>query len=70
MFSARTSCPECNRGPVVDLADLLYSPRVNYFRCRACGCWWMVPKEANEPATKSRILLGNPNAPVNTKHEG
>jgi hypothetical protein len=28
----------------------------------------MVPKEANEPATKSRILLGNPNAPVNIKH--
>jgi hypothetical protein len=62
MSSARTTCPECDGdGPnVVDLADLLYSPRVDYFKCRACGCWWMVPKDADEPAT--RIVLGNPNA--------
>jgi Pyruvate/2-oxoacid:ferredoxin oxidoreductase delta subunit len=67
MSSARTTCPECDRyGPnVVDLADLLYSPRVDYFRCRACGCWWMVPKNADEPAT--RIVLGNPNASVIVK---
>jgi hypothetical protein len=60
MSSARTTCPECNGGGpnVVDLADLLYSPRFDYFRCRACGCWWMVPKDADEPAT--RIVLGNP----------
>ena len=36
MSSARTACPECSgSGPnVVDLADLLYSPRFDYFRCR------------------------------------
>jgi hypothetical protein len=58
MSSARTTCPECGgKGPnVVDLADLLYSPRVDYFRCRACGCWWMVPKDADEPA--KRICSG------------
>jgi hypothetical protein len=70
MSSARTTCPECGgNGPnVVDLADLLYSPRVDYFRCRACGCWWMVPKDADEPA--KRIVLGNPNASVIVKQAG
>ena len=68
MPSARTTCPECDceGAAVIDLADLLYSPRVDYFRCRACGCWWMVPKHANEPAT--RIVLGNPNSSANAKH--
>jgi hypothetical protein len=58
-MSARTMCPECDRvgSNVVDLADVLYSPRFDYFKCRACGCWWMVPKHANEPAT--RVVLGN-----------
>jgi hypothetical protein len=70
MSSARTTCPECGgNGPdVVDLADLLYSPRVDYFKCRACGCWWMVPKDADEPAT--RIVLGNPTASVIAKQAG
>jgi hypothetical protein len=68
MSSARTLCPECTRGTVVDLADLLYSPRVHYFRCRACGCWWMVPKDASEQPT--RIVLGNPNGSVSTKQMG
>jgi hypothetical protein len=59
MASARTECPECRGHSIVDLADLLYAPRVDYFRCRECFCWWMVPKNADEPAT--RIVLGNPN---------
>jgi len=64
MSSARTACPECGgNGPnVVDLADLLFSPQFDYFRCRACGCWWMVPKDADEPATC--VVLGNPNGAV------
>jgi hypothetical protein len=41
----------------VDLQDVLYSSRVDFFRCRACLCWWMVPKGADEPAT--RIVLGD-----------
>jgi hypothetical protein len=57
MGSARTECPECDGLDVVDLADILYSPRVDYFRCRACGCWWMVPKDAVESG--SRVILGN-----------
>jgi hypothetical protein len=67
MSPARTTCPECDgKGPtVVDLADLLYSPKSDYFRCRACGCWWMVPKHADEPST--RIVLGNPKASVIVK---
>jgi hypothetical protein len=68
MGSARTQCPECDGLNVVDLGDLLYSPRVDYFRCRGCGCWWMVPKHAEEPAT--RIILGNPNATVNARKAG
>jgi hypothetical protein len=62
MGSARTECPECDGPDVVDLADLLYSPTVDYFRCRVCGCWWMVPKGADEPAT--RVILGNPNSVI------
>ena len=68
MGSARTLCPECDAPDVVDLADLLYSASADYFRCRSCGCWWMVPKGANEPAT--RIILGNPNSTVNAKRAG
>jgi hypothetical protein len=60
MPSGRTTCPDCGGSPVVDLADLLYSPRADYFRCRACGCWWLIPKGADEPAT--RIIFGNTNA--------
>jgi hypothetical protein len=51
MLSARTTCPLCHGLHVVDLADLLYSTRVDYFRCHACACWWSVPKGADEPAT-------------------
>ena len=51
MLSVRTTCPQCHGLHVVDLADLLYSPRVDYFRCCACSCWWSVPKGADEPAT-------------------
>jgi hypothetical protein len=57
MSSARTQCPECGGSAVVDLQDLLYSQRVDFFRCRSCLCWWMVPKGEDEPAT--RIVLGN-----------
>ena len=56
MASARIICPECDASSVVDLQDILYSSRVDFFRCRACLCWWMVPKGADEPAT--RIVLG------------
>ena len=55
MASARTQCPDCGSPTIVDLADLLYSARVDYFRCRSCGCWWMLPKNADQPAT--RIVL-------------
>jgi len=66
MGVARTVCPECNgRHDVVDLADLLYSPRVDYYRCSACGCWWMVPKGSEAPAT--RIVIGIPYSFVNSQ---
>jgi len=67
MASARTQCPECGSPSVVDLADLLYSPRADYFRCRSCGCWWMLPKNADDPAT--RIVLSN-GRPENTEKAG
>ena len=51
MASARTQCPQCNSLDVVDLADLLYSRNLDYFRCHACSGWWSVPKGADEPAT-------------------
>lgn len=59
-MSARTTCPDCESPAVVDLADLLYSPRVDYFRCATCGCWWFLPKGVNEPAT--RCIFGDKNA--------
>ena len=58
MASARAQCPECDADDVVDLQDILYSSRVDFFRCRACLCWWMVPKDADEPAT--RVVLPDP----------
>lgn len=57
MRSARTHCPECESPAVVDLADLLYSPRVDYFRCRTCAAWWVVPKGEEGPAL--RTLFGH-----------
>ncbi len=59
MNSARTECPECGGSDVLDLGDVLWSRNVDFFRCRACFCWWMVPKGEDEPAT--RVILGNPN---------
>ncbi len=57
MASARTRCPECDSVDVVDLADILYSSRVDFFRCATCLCWWMLPKNGDEPVT--RMILGN-----------
>jgi hypothetical protein len=70
MDSARTQCPDCGGvGPnVVDLVDLLYSPRVDYFRCRACGCWWLIPKGEDGPAT--RAVFGKPAAAMSLKQAG
>lgn len=62
MASARTACPECKGPNVLDVQELLYSRQVDFFRCLSCGCWWMVPKGQDEPAT--RMILGNPNSPA------
>ena len=64
MISARTQCPECLGPCVVDLADILYSPAVDYFRCQGCGCWWTVPKGTDDP--DMRTVYGNPNSLVST----
>jgi hypothetical protein len=57
MALARTRCPECLSVKVVDLAGILYSPRVDFFRCATCLCWWMLPTNADEPVT--RMILGD-----------
>jgi len=44
MLSARTHCPQCNSLDVVDLADILYSKNVDFFRCHECSGWWSVPR--------------------------
>ena len=62
MASARTECPECSSLDVVDLRDLLFSRTVNFFRCRPCGCWWIVSKQGGKRAT--RTIVGHPNASV------
>jgi hypothetical protein len=56
MSMARTTCPDCDAhgSNVVDLADLLFSAEADYFRCRACSCWWMVPKGADGPSKRNR----------------
>jgi hypothetical protein len=59
MSSPRNTCPSCHSATVVDLANLLFSPRVDHFRCPACSCWWMVPKGEDGPAT--RIVFGDGN---------
>ena len=69
MPSARTQCPGCqDEAQVVDLRDLLYSPQVDYFRCRACGCWWIVSKGEDWPAT--RLVSGNWDSSVSTQRAG
>ena len=62
MAFARTECPQCSSLDVVDLRDLLFSRTANFFRCRSCGCWWVVSKDDRNPAT--RTIVGNPNAVV------
>ena len=56
--SARSKCQECHATDVMSLADVLSSDRIDYFRCRACDCWWMVPKGKDGPAT--RAMFGHP----------
>jgi len=51
-------CPDSN-GPATDLAEVLHSPRVEYFRCHACGCLWFVPKGEDGPVT--RAVFGDAN---------
>jgi hypothetical protein len=53
---------------IVDMRADLYSPRVDYFRCRACGYWWMVDKNVDEPAT--RIVFAVPTVSANSKKTG
>jgi hypothetical protein len=60
MGTARTHCPDCESQAIVDLAAILLSPRVDYFRCCECLCLWFVPKGADEPTT--RAVFGNLNA--------
>ena len=60
MGTARTHCPDCESQAIVDLAGILSSPRVDYFRCCDCLCWWFVPKGEDEPVT--RAVFGNLNA--------
>jgi len=65
-MSPRTTCPECDLDEcVIDLGDLLYSPRVDYFRCTGCGCWWMVLKGADEPAKP--VIRGHPESMLSRK---
>ena len=56
MTSARTQCPECEGQQVAALADLLYAPKADFFRCIDCGSLWHVEKGKNGPA--SQVLLG------------
>lgn len=53
--TARTHCPECRASQVLDLNQILYSSRADYFRCRACDCWWIVPKGKDGPATRMKF---------------
>jgi hypothetical protein len=64
---ARNQCPHCGGVDVLDLREILYSPSGDYFRCRSCSCWWLVPKDETEPATP--IVLGTPNASAQKKTE-
>src|SRR6185369_1593427 len=61
--SARTHCPQCGASDTTDLDGRLHSERVDYFRCRVCDCWWMVPKGQDGPAT--RIVFDKPGTSVN-----
>jgi len=49
-------CPDCESTDIIDRGDELYSRPADFFRCRACNCYWMLPKHADEPAT--HVILG------------
>lgn len=63
--SARTHCPDCHDSNVMGPNEFLYSRTADYFLCRTCGCWWMVPKNRDEPAT--RIVFGKPHDSEDSK---
>lgn len=65
---ARTHCPECRDPNVVDLTALLYSMNMDFFRCHACSCVWMVPKGQEGPAT--RVVFGKPNNAADSEEAG
>jgi Zn ribbon nucleic-acid-binding protein len=56
-MSARTECPDCHSEDILDLRHFLKSRSYDYFRCHSCNCWWMVPSDSDQPAT--RVILGN-----------
>src|SRR4029450_7929359 len=66
--SARPHCPQCGASDTTDLDGRLHSERVDYFRCRVCDCWWMVPKGQDGPAT--RIVFAKPGTSGNSKKRG
>ena len=68
MFSARATCPECKSPTAVEIADLLNSPLVDFFRCSTCFNWWMVPKGKDGPAT--RVIFGDPDWTANVHKAG
>ena len=51
MPSARTHCPKCTHSGVIGLDDILSSASHDYFRCKHCGAWWIVPKGQDDPPT-------------------
>lgn len=51
MASPRTQCPECSHADALALDDILSSSTHDYFRCKQCGTWWIVPKGQERPAT-------------------
>ena len=67
--SPRTQCPECGGPNILELHEVnRTSSTSDYFRCRSCGCWWLVPRGKDGPAT--RMILGYLNTSALTREAG
>jgi hypothetical protein len=55
MATARTHCPECNSRAVIDLAEALPHPEVDFFWCGGCRSMWHLRKGENWPPSKALL---------------
>jgi hypothetical protein len=54
-MTARTHCPECNSHAVIDLAEVIDDPEVDFFWCGTCRSMWHLAKGTDWPPSTALL---------------